>query len=146
MLIRKERSMQYRTCPEKPTLLKCFSLHALFWEKKLRGQHLLVQNHWPPQRLFVLFIICDRMHNESSTPGPCPQHNSSRSRKHLQCCSCSSDPLDSQYLLRHSTDICSWGTRIHAVLAAVPPRGTPLLHSSENENKRCSFPSLYFCL
>lgn len=37
--------MQYRTCPEKPTLLKCSSLHALFWEKKLRGQHLLlVQN------------------------------------------------------------------------------------------------------
>lgn len=45
MLIRKEKSTQYRTCPEKPTLLNCFNSYALFWEKKLRGQHLpLVQN------------------------------------------------------------------------------------------------------
>jgi len=146
-LIPKLRSMQYRTCPEKPTLLTHFSLYTLFWEKKLRGQHFLLVQIKESTDLSKgssssLLTVTEGI--RSTAPRTVPPAQSSHSRSSCKClqhCCCGSEPPDLPDLLRRrqlrNTDPRS--------ACSSASRGTPLLHSSESENKRCSCLSLYFC-
>lgn len=138
--------MQLRNRPEKPTLLKCFSLSVLFWEKKLRGHHhLLVQNKestdLPKGSSSPLLSLIDHV-RRAARPDRAPPSNSSRSHsscKHQQRCCSPGQPVSpraphGRTQLRTADSHCACSSA---------SRGTPLLQSSENENKRCSFPSLY---